>query len=218
MKKKYLISLIVAMTILAAGAGIATTVMAADNTDNIPLIGKFFGKHGQAMNKLTDTQKAELKTKMDAVKSAIQAGDYNAWVVAEKAVDANSPQLTRVTADNFSKFAAQEMERESQQAEMQNKMDAVKSALLAGDYDAWVKAVKAINENSPTLQKINSENFGKYVDAFKLRDQSESIMRELGVDGLDMGDFGKSFGRGMAGGPGRGHFGGMDLDNTSAKQ
>ncbi len=56
---------------------------------------------------------------------------------------------------------------------------AVESALNSGDYNAWVKAV---GTSSPMLKKINSGNFAKYVQAYQLRMQANTIMTELGFD------------------------------------
>jgi hypothetical protein len=219
MNKKYLITSIIALAVLATGAGLATTVMAADGTENSSIFGKFFGRRGgQAMNRLTQAQRTELDTKLEAVRSAIQAGDFNAWVTAEKAIDANSPILTKVTADNFSAFSSQEKQRQATRDEMQAKMEEVKKALESGDYDAWFKAEKAINENSLSLQKINSGNFGKYSEAFKLHEQAQSIMQDLGVDGQDFGGFGKGIGRVLMGGPGRGFSGVMGQDKAGSAQ
>ena len=101
MKKTYLISGIVALTVLVTSAGAISTVMAADGASTTGFFGKFLGKQHQV---LTDAQKAEMKTKTDAVKAALAANDYKTWVAAEKAVNANSPLLTKITADNFSQY------------------------------------------------------------------------------------------------------------------
>ncbi len=57
--------------------------------------------------------------------------------------------------------------------------EAVTAALDAGDYNAWVAAVGA---DSAIAQKINSEdNFSKYVQAYNLMKQADSIMNDLGL-------------------------------------
>lgn len=126
---------------LASAAGVASTVMAADNTNIKNAFGKFLGRPGQ---ELTEEQKTEMKTKMDAVKAALEADDYTAWATA----------------------------------------------------------VKAVNENSPVLSKINADNFSDYVNAWKLRQQADTIMEKLGLGkGEDMGG---GHGHGMSGGFGPG--------------
>jgi len=182
MKKSHIIYSAIALTILVTAVGVTSTVFAADNANIKNAFGKFWEKSGQV---LTEEQKAEMKTKMETVKAALEAGDYNAWVAAEKATNDNSPMLTKVTADNFKEYVANYKERETKMAEQKVKTDAVKAALEAGDYAAWVTAEKAVNENSPVLTKINTDNFSRYVDAWKLRQQANSIMQELGFGGGD---------------------------------
>lgn len=75
-------------------------------------------------------------------------------------------------------------------ADMEARREAVDSAIGANDYDAWVKAV---GENAPILEKINKDNFSKFVEAHNLMNQARDIMKELGVErGPMMGS-----GRGM---------------------
>ncbi|MBI4778905.1 hypothetical protein HY797_00440 [Candidatus Falkowbacteria bacterium] len=69
-------------------------------------------------------------------------------------------------------------EKTARQAEMQTRITAVKAALDAGDYNAWVKAV---GENAPILKQINANNFNRFVEAHKLQEQANGIRQELGV-------------------------------------
>jgi hypothetical protein len=87
---------------------------------------------------------------------------------------------------------AQKTEMKTKMAEQQTKMDAVKAALESGNYETWAAAVKTLNEKSPVLEKINAGNFSRYTEAEKLRQQADSIMAELGINGREfgMGDFG----------------------------
>jgi len=108
--------------------------------------------------------------------------------------------------DRGAKFAtltdAQKAEMEANRTAMETKFAAVKTALSAGDYNAWVTAQTAINEDCPLLTKITVDNFSQYVQAYNLRTQADTIMQDLGVDGPGLGDFG--FGM-MGAGHGR-HF------------
>ncbi len=80
---------------------------------------------------------------------------------------------------------------EAQKQELETKQAAVKTALEAGNYDNWVTAVKAVNANAPILAKINSTNFNRYVEAYKLRVQADAVMKELGLNqGKDSFGFG----------------------------
>lgn len=70
-------------------------------------------------------------------------------------------------------------QKTAKQAEAQTKVDAVRAALNAGDYNAWVKAV---GENAPILKQINVANFNRFVEAYKLEQQADAIRQELGVN------------------------------------
>lgn len=63
--------------------------------------------------------------------------------------------------------------------EMEAKREAVESAIEANDYNAWVAAV---GDNSPVLEKINQDNFGKFVEAHNLINQARDAMKELGLE------------------------------------
>ncbi len=144
MKKSYIISGVVALTILATATVAIPIVLATDSSDSKGFFGRSRGHFSQG---LTEEQKIEMQTKMDAVKAALEAGDYNAWVAAEK----------------------------------------------------------SINENSPVLEKINADNFASYVNAWSLRQQAGDIMEGLGLGkGGDMGRRGHAS---MVGGFGFGKIG-----------
>lgn len=180
------------LSIISFSIGIASVVKADSG------FGNFWGMiKGEPKQELTAEQQAEMQAKMDAVNAAINANDYNAWVTAIKAINENSPILQKVTADNFQEYVTKEQERETKMAQQKTLMEKVFTALDAGDYNAWVTAVKAINENSPILSKISAENFNRYVEAYNLQKQANSIYEELGI------------GKGGFGGPGNGRHGGM---------
>jgi anti-sigma28 factor (negative regulator of flagellin synthesis) len=186
----------IALSVLSlVGGGIAAAQAASNNSDGF--VGLFGGGHGMGkMEKrveLTYAQKTEMKTKIEAVKSALESGNYDAWVAATKSINENSPELKKITASNFADYVAKYKERQADMAERQAKMEAVRAAINAGDYNAWVTATKAMDEDCPNLEKINSNNFSRYVEAFKLRDQAQKIFEELGVNGGGVG------GEGMGG-------------------
>lgn len=170
----FIFSLLFAL--LATAIGISTAFAKGENN------AKGFGKFFRGEN-LTAEQKLEMQTKIEAIKLAIEAGDYDAWVKAEKAVNANSPMLNKVTKDSFTDYAAKFKAREEKMAEQKTKNDAVRDALGAGNYNAWAAAEKAINENCPKLKKINANNFSQYLEAWKLRQQADNIMKDLGLEG-----------------------------------
>ncbi len=88
---------------------------------------------------------------------------------------------------------------DAQKKEMEIKRVAVEAALKASDYNAWVAAEKAINENCPLLTKINAGNFAKYAEAMNLRVQANTIIKDLGLEGQGMG---QGMGRGNGSGEG----------------
>lgn len=74
------------------------------------------------------------------------------------------------------------------QAAREARKTAINAALKANDYNAWVTAV---GPNAPILQKINASKFNRFVEAYNLRQQAQTIMTELGVnkgEGKGMGD------------------------------
>lgn len=74
-------------------------------------------------------------------------------------------------------------EREAKRAERQAEMEAVRTAIEAGDYNAWKTAVDA---DAPILGKINEGNFSKLVEMHNLSDQANDIREELGIERGDM--------------------------------
>jgi len=98
---------------------------------------------------------------------------------------------------------AQKTAMDAKKAEMDKKSEAVKAAIVASDYNAWVAAEKAINENSLLLSKITADNFSKYVEAYNLRVKADTIMKDLGVTEMGMG-LGLGYGLGMNHGMGLG--------------
>lgn len=58
------------------------------------------------------------------------------------------------------------------------KREAIKVALEAGDYNAWLEAV---GEDSPLAGKINEDNFSRLVEAHNLMEQAREIFEELGI-------------------------------------
>jgi len=95
---------------------------------------------------------------------------------------------------------AQKAEMEANRAAMETKFEAVKAALVASDYNAWVAAQTAVNANCPLLTKITADNFSQYVQAYNLRIQADTIVQGLGIDGPGNG----GLGFGMMGGAGHG--------------
>ncbi len=94
----------------------------------------------------------------------------------------------------------QKADMDARRAGMETKMTAINAALEAGDYNAWVAAVGA---DCPMLEKINATNFNRYVEVYKLRQQEQKIMEELGLKGDNIHP-GVGKGLGLGKGMGRG--------------
>jgi hypothetical protein len=100
---------------------------------------------------------------------------------------------------NFKNLTAeQKTQLEAGRTEAQKAREAKKlaenTALDNNDYKAWLTAV---GTDCPMATKINEGNFSKFVEAHKLRQQADVIMKELGVE-----QFGSEGGKGMMGGRG----------------
>lgn len=108
------------LSILASGALMASAAADTSAANAAPAVNAIGQGHGRGLFKenrikpedMTDAQKAalearraEMETKITAVQAALSASDYNAWVAAEKAIDADCPMLSKITAANFSKYA-----------------------------------------------------------------------------------------------------------------
>ncbi len=83
------------------------TAMTVQNP-NSPLLKTMTADNFSAYAAKYKTRAADMtaqQTKMTAIKTALDNGDYSGWVTAEKAVNANSPLLIKITADNFASYA-----------------------------------------------------------------------------------------------------------------
>lgn len=61
---------------------------------------------------------------------------------------------------------------------------AADEALVAGDYDAWVKAITPNNGNTPKiLEKITKDNFADYAKAYIEIKDGNKVLTDLGVTG-----------------------------------
>ncbi len=191
MKKKKIFAALASLAIVASLAGVASQALAASgSSEGLMRFGLKGGERKGQPAELTEAQKAEMEAKLTAVRNAETAGDYDAWVTAMKTMGGDSLLLKEVTSEiQFQSYLAQAKEREAKRIEKQAKKEAVKTALTAGDYDAWVTAVKAMDENAPELNKITASNFAKYAEANKLMNQADSIFQELGIRGDMFGGY-----------------------------
>lgn len=116
MKNTKLVKSIAALSFLVLASGGVLAANAASNTSTSSSSSTKTASSEAVRargnrSELTEAQKtemeakrAEMDVKMKTVKTALESGDYNAWVTAEKAINVNSPILTKVTASNFNRF------------------------------------------------------------------------------------------------------------------
>jgi hypothetical protein len=82
------------------------TAVKAENPDT-PLLNEVTADNFSAYVAKYNARKtamASQKAKTDAVKAAIDSGDYTAWVTAVTAINANSPLLSKINSGNFSTY------------------------------------------------------------------------------------------------------------------
>lgn len=94
-------------------------------------------------------------------------------------------------------------EREAHWGDMDARRAAIESAVEAGDYQAFAKAV---GEEMPILDHVNEGNFDRFQEAHNLRQQAHEIMEEeFGIE--------RGAGIGFGAGNGMGRHNGMGMRN-----
>lgn len=142
----------------------------------------------------------------DAVKEAVDAGDYDAFVLAlqDAGVDA------QVSEEQFAKMV-----------ERHDTKDAVRLAIEAQDYDAWVTAVSATPHGADIIDVVSEDEFDELLRIHELREEIRELEEEIGLPSPHERGHGKGMmqggERGAQGqdtqrrGPPQGQFGGQDL-------
>ncbi len=136
-----------------------------------------------------------------AWKQALENNDYEAWL----AIAGDKPITEKINEENFSQFVEAFNLKEAGDFEGAKaifdelglekkphrkhgpkmdpeKRDAIKAALEAGDYEAWLAAVG----DGPVTEKINADNFDQLVEAHRLmqegdKEGAKAIFKELGL-------------------------------------
>lgn len=148
------------------------------------------------------------KTMKNKKKIVLGLGTLSLALLTASTVSAAANTATNATAanNNRSAFSAkarpeltteQKAAMEAKRSEVETKMTAVRAAITAGDYNAWVTAQKAIDEDCSLLTKITADNFSRYAEAQKLREQAMAIDKELGIEDLGRGGHGRGMGFGL---------------------
>ncbi len=130
------------------------------------------GKHGQKGERgkrpqLSDEARA-------AVETALQAGDYDAFIAAH---GEDSKIAEKFTAEKFAEKAAKFEDHQEKKA-------AVDAAIDARDYDAFVQAV---GEDGKRHEQINESNFAQFAELHDLREAGDmeaakAIAEDMGLE------------------------------------
>ena len=160
------------------------------------------------------SSKTEGDANRTAIETAINNGDYTAWLTA---IGNNSKLTSKITADNFSEYAAAEKLIQEGMTKLKalgvesgcsgcdrggKKMTDVQrtaadTAIANSDYNAWKTAMG----DCPMTENITADNFAKYAEAEKLMKSGDTtgaqkIFDELGIKrggpkgGFEKGDRG----------------------------
>jgi|GEM_PF-2243460 len=144
-----------------------------------------------------------------AVKAALDANDYDAWVKAESNNRILPDFLKVITKDNFAKFVSMHQlmkdgkkdEAKVIADELGLKMgggrggmerpkmnEAAEKAITNGDYAAWVTAESVNGQLPDFLKVVTKDNFSKFVEAHGYQKQaqvlmqkSDALMNEIGI-------------------------------------
>ena len=163
----------------------------------------------------------------EAVQSAIENRDYNAFVAAVTPENGSIPKiLEKITADNFDSFVdmhealknrdfetAKSIAQELGLPEMgfqgmgqgqprltEEQREAVHQAEINGDYQTWFDLMANESGQLPEhLQVINADNFSRFSEMHQLMDDANGIREELGLKRPHNIFPGQGMGRGMHG-------------------
>lgn len=124
----------------------------------------------------------------DAVRDAIEAGDYAAW---QEAVEAQHQQMMAgMTEDKFTEMQAHHAEMAEKRAERDASREALHDAIEAGDYDAWKNAVG----DRPIADVVTEDNWSTFVAMHEAEmsgdhETARQLADELGIE--EMGPRGR---------------------------
>lgn len=130
--------------------------------------------------------------------AANAASNHRLFGPKNQATAGPAGQKVKLTAEQKVEMKTKMEER---QKEMQAKWTAIQTAMNNSDYQAWLTAVGSDN---PMVKKITVDNFSKLVEAYKLRQQANKIMEDLGLGKGDFDGCGMGMRMGMGVG-GQGH-------------
>lgn len=134
----------------------------------------------------------------DAAKTALETGDYAAFVSAINE-QGNSGRLAELTEEEFNLLYERNKERAVQIAAMQETRDAIHNALESGNYDVWYAAVSSLDPVPELAEKITQENFDVYLQLHEAKENKDWETVKILADelGLEKPGLGIGGGRGM---------------------
>lgn len=119
--------------------------------------------------------------KIDAL-NAITNNSFDSWKAA---------MISGLTLDRFNSL----VQRHSLKVDREAKVQAVQSALAAGDYNAWKTAVAALGSKNNVTQMVTQDEFNTLVQIYKAKEsgnftEARTLMEQSGlhlIPGMEMG-------------------------------
>jgi len=139
-----------------------------------------------------------LGVKNNALFSALQAGDYNAYMAALNASDRHF-MMQNLTEAQFNERATQFKELESERNVTMQYQTEIQDAIQAKDYTAWYTAETGLEKEFSITSRVTADNFDTYVAMHEAIDsgnytQAKALAQEIGISegigGYGPNDFG----------------------------
>lgn len=165
MKSTYILGIV---AIMAVGMLAATGVLFADNSTNLTATAQ------------TGNHTVE-QWKVDAM-NAIGNNSFDIWKAA---------MISGLTVDRFNSL----VQKYNQKSDREAKVQAVQSALAAGDYDAWKTAVSALGSKNNVTSMVTQDEFNTLVQIYKAKEsgnftEARTLMQQSGlhlIPGMEIG-------------------------------
>ncbi|MCX6708970.1 MAG: hypothetical protein NTW67_04985 [Candidatus Woesearchaeota archaeon] len=124
--------------------------------------------------------------------NAVSNNSFDAW---------KSAMIGGLTVERFNSLVQRHQSKSDQNAKVQ----AVQTALVAGDYEAWKNAVSALGSKNNVTSMVTQDEFNTIVQIYKAKEsgnfsQARSLMEESGLNMIPGMECGMGYGHGMRGG------------------
>lgn len=114
------------------------------------------------------------------MQAALEAGDYNGYVLAMKARNENFVD-NEVTQERFEAITERYQQRLARQEQREANRAVLEEAMDQG-YDAWIQAVNTLENKPWVADQVTEENFDQFVELHNAREQVRTISEELGLE------------------------------------